>query len=62
MIETVEPDTSFYLCYHDDINMRDFLDVFLDSYSFHLGPRILNELPAALSKSDMFQKNIVNPS
>ena len=54
MNETVVADTSFYLCYHDDINKRDFLDVFLDSYSFHLGPRILNELPVALSKSDRF--------
>lgn len=59
MIENIVADTSFYLCYYNDINKRDFLDIFLNTYSFHLGPKIFKELPSELSECSKFQSSTV---
>jgi aminoglycoside phosphotransferase family enzyme len=44
MIENIVADTSFLFMLYNDINKRDFLDIFLNTYSFHLGPKIFKEL------------------
>ncbi|MDI9394462.1 MAG: hypothetical protein QM426_03155 [Euryarchaeota archaeon] len=54
MTENIVADTSFYLCYHNDIRNNECLNAFLDSYSFYLGSRILSELPKSLVESDNF--------
>ncbi|MCC4766335.1 hypothetical protein FXW07_06830 [Methanosarcina sp. DH1] len=54
MIENVVADTSFYLCYYNDIRKNECLNIFLGSYSFYLGSKILGELPKSLAKSDSF--------
>lgn len=59
MIGNVVADASFYLCYHSDIRKDEYLNIFLSSYSFYLGPLILNELPKSLTESDGFLK-VVN--
>lgn len=58
MFNNIVADASFYICYQDDINKREILDIFLDSYTFYIGPCILSELPALLSKNDRFQSSI----
>lgn len=52
--KNVVADSTFYICYSSDINKIDFLNTLVKSYSFHIGPHVLKELPHNLVSCDLF--------
>ncbi|ETA68461.1 hypothetical protein MettiDRAFT_1932 [Methanolobus tindarius DSM 2278] len=58
MCDNVVADSSFYICYCDDIKKHDFLSDILSLYSFHVGPIIKGELPEDLIDSNYFQSSV----
>jgi len=59
MNKNIVADSTFFSCCTCDIKRNDILFLFLDSYSFHIGKRIINELPRILTDDKRFRK-IVN--
>lgn len=56
--KNVVADSSFYICYCNDINKNVFLNKLLDIYSFHVGSCILRELPPELTECNIFQSSV----
>lgn len=58
MRDSIAADSTFYSCCACDIKRKDILLVFLSSYAFFLGDRILSELPGLLTNDSSFTKLI----
>ncbi|MHA1651633.1 MAG: hypothetical protein ACTSYB_15685 [Candidatus Helarchaeota archaeon] len=58
MIEGVVADSSFYICLACDLKDVNWLYLFLDVYSFHIGNKLLNELDESLSDNNDFLSRI----
>lgn len=54
----VSADSSFYICFSDDLRKRSHLETFVRNYVFHLGGRILSELPVELRNDNRFVSNL----
>ena len=54
----VSSDSSFYICFSDDLNRKDWLVRFTETYLFHLGDRILAEIPDNLKATPQFMSSI----
>ena len=54
MSECIVSDSSFYICFLSDLKKRKWLYKFLNYYSFHLGEKILGELPDCVRKDEGF--------
>jgi predicted nucleic acid-binding protein len=59
MAGSVAPDATFLICFLSDINRRDWLFNFMDCYSFHIGPVVMNEMPKGTRSNPEFAKRII---
>ncbi len=58
MEEGVSSDSSFYICFADDIKRIDWLFKIIDIYSFYLGEKIWKELPEYLTDNKEFSSKV----
>jgi hypothetical protein len=58
----VSSDSSFYICFSDDLNRRSLLDKVVVAYQFHIGDNIRQEMPESLRNDPSFMANLVHSS
>jgi hypothetical protein len=58
----ISSDSSFYICFSDDLDRRSLLDKVTSAYQFHLGDRIRSELPTALRRDAIFMSRLRHSS
>lgn len=59
MSGSVAPDATFMICFLSDVNRRDWLFSFMDCYSFHIGPVVMNEMPKGTLNSPEFTNRVI---
>ncbi len=58
MRECISSDSSFYICFLNELEREDWLFDFLDSYSFYMGERINSEVFEKNPKNEMLKVKV----
>jgi len=57
-VNGVSADSSFYICFVDDLEEKEWIYKFIKLYSFYIGRRVLSEIPDTLLNDDDFRNSV----